>query len=181
MKQQFNSSIFAKAFVLKNFIPERYKVILLHEVLGKITCVYKKYERASRLCTGAQIICTVEQRQNWYEIIQFDLLFIPEKLALEGLHFVHNISKLCLHLLPANVAVGELFTFLLYVYQHFEELTEQSECIILLRIFLLFDILPENKNMYRCALLDPYEKITQSDDDLMHYVDICWQQFYQQV
>lgn len=166
------------AFVLKNYIPEKHKVVLLHEKLGKIMCLYSKRHAASRLCTGAQIVCSVEKKQHWYEITHYDILFMPESLSLTRLQFIHEVVAICLRLLPANISVAELFLFLKYVYQHFKQLNQIGQQVILLRLFLLFDLLPESKEIYRYALQDPYQVIKQSDIDINRYVDLCWERFY---
>ncbi|MBM17784.1 MAG: hypothetical protein CL947_01790 [Epsilonproteobacteria bacterium] len=175
-------SLVTQAFVLKNYIPEKYKVVILHKQLGKITCVYKgNKNKAARLCTGSLIVCTIEQQKSWYEIVDVDIMFIPLTSSVTELTFFHHIVLLCLKLLPGGIAVGELFDYLLYVYNNIAQLSDQGRDVVLLRLFLLFDMLPEHKQMYRCAIQDPYNIENLSEQQTTEFIAICWRRFYQEV
>ena len=145
------------AFVLKNY-PENNKVILLHKKLGKIVCFYRKNDQASRLCTASKVICSIKKERSFYKIESFDLLIIPIINSLSDLQFFHDIVFLCLRILPGNIVVNELFDFLSYLYQNLENLNSKTQHIIMLRLFLLFDILPEDLNLYQIAIKDPFAK-----------------------
>lgn len=170
----------APAFVLKNYLPEKQKVVVLHKYLGKISCVYNKKDAASRLCTGSLLFCTVSKQKSWYEIDQIDVVAIPTNCSVEDVIFFHEVVLLCLKILPSEVMVSELFDFLWYVFENVIGLTDSGKQIVLLRLFLLFDFLPENALMYQCALLDPYGSIEISYDQLSDFVAICWKRFYQE-
>jgi len=165
------------AFVLKNFVTTSNKVILLHQKLGKITCIYSYKDSAKNLCSGSLIRCLVEQRNNYYTFVNFVTEFTPINRSVSMLYFIHDILRLCLTKLPYNVAVKELFDFLLYVFQSLPILTAEGQQIVLLRLFLLFDLLPEKQEMYQCAIQDPHGVIKQSEDNLKLYVQACWDTF----
>lgn len=170
----------APAFVLKNYLPDKHKVVILHKYLGKITCVYNKKDVASRLCTGSLLFCEVSKKKSWYEIDQIDVVMIPTGCSVQDITFFHEIVLLCLKILPSEIMVAELFDFLWYVFQNLKELTDSGKQIVLLRLFLLFDLLPEHPLMHQSALQDPYGIIQNSSGQLTEFVTVCWKRFYQE-
>lgn len=161
-------------------MPDKHSVTILHKTLGKINCVYSKHHRAARLCTGSFILCLVEKYHSWYKIVEFDLVAMPIKSSLEDLTFFHQIVMLCMKMLPKNVVVNELFDYLYYVYQKSDTLTPDGKKIVLLRLFLLFDLLPEDKKVYYCALQDPYQKSNVLDQHILLHLEQAWERFYQE-
>lgn len=169
------------ALVLKNFVPFSNKVVLFHKTLGKITCIYSRLDQAAKLCTGSLIECVVEPYKNWYRFQTIDVLFVPLGISLLKLSFIHDVTRLCLQMLPAKVPVYELFDFLWYVYQNITTLPFDGQLIALMRLFLLFDLLSEHEvAMYRCALQDPYEEVKEPSKSLHSFVQICWNRFYEE-
>lgn len=169
------------AFVLKNYIPEKHKVVILHKHLGKISCIYTKKDAAIRLCTGSLFFCVVEKKKSWYEIVQLDLIMVPANCSSDDIVFLHEIVLLCLKIVPSEVMVAELFDFLWYVFSNFDQLTDVGRQVVLLRLFLLFDLMPEDKMGYRGALQDPYGNIEYDYQQLMPLIAICWKRFYQEI
>lgn len=169
------------AIVLKNFVPISNKVILFHRSLGKITCIYSPRDQAAQLCTGSLIVCAVESYKNWYRFLSVDILHSPAAVSVSKLSFLHDVTRLCLHMLPSKVPVYELFDFLWYIYQNFESLSEVGQHVALMRLFLLFDLLSEREaGMYQCALQNPYGDIKEAQEELQGYVRVCWNRFYQE-
>lgn len=170
----------APAFVLKNYLPEKHKVIILHKYFGKISCIYNKNDAAARLCTGSLLFCTVSKHKSWYEIDQIDVVMIPTNCLIQDITFFHEIVLLCLKILPTGIMVSELFDFLWYVFQNVKQLTDAGRHVVLLRLFLLFDLIPEHKQIYQSALQDPYNCIQDNTKQLAEFVTICWKIFYQE-
>lgn len=174
-------SLLMPAFVLKNFIGVQNKVVIFHKSLGKITCVYTNREIAAKLCTGSLIYCSVERQRSYYSFAQVHVDYVPLACSLSTLSLIHDIVRICWHLLPAKIAVHELFDFLLYVYKHIESLSLLGQKVVLLRMFLLFDVLPHNPGIYLCARKDPYATITESEIELQKYILQCWSKFDQEI
>ncbi len=170
----------ASAIVLKNYLPEKQKVVILHKYLGKITCIYNKKDAAARLCTGSLFFCAVAKQKSWYELDSIDVISIPTNCSMDDIRFFHEIVLLCLKIVPSQIMVSELFDFLWYVFQKGDQLTQVGKQIVMLRLFLLFDLLPENKAMYRCALQDPYGIVPDSEQQLSEFLIICWKRFHQE-
>lgn len=168
----------APAFVLKNYLPERQKVVILHKYLGKISCIYNKKDLAARLCTGSLLFCHIEKQKSWFEITFVDVISIPENCSVQDITFFHGIVLLCLKIVPSGVMVAELFDFLWYVFSNISQLPERGRNIAMLRLFLLFDLLPENKIVYQYALQDPYNPSELRDKLLNEFLAICWKNFY---
>lgn len=170
----------APAFVLKNYLPEKQKVVILHKYLGKITCIYNKKDAASRLCTGSLLFCVVSKKKSYYEIDQIDVVMIPINCSIEDITFFHEVVLLCLKILPSEIMVSELFDYLWYVFKDLKQLSSKGKQVVLLRLFLLFDLLPEHAVMYKFALQDPYSSIQNTPLQLAEFITICWKRFYQE-
>ncbi len=167
------------AFVLKNYMPHQHKVAILHKQLGKISCKYATNDQAASLCTGSQLLCLVDKKRSWFAFNVIDIIQIPTHCSIEDIQFLHKIMHLCITLLPYEVQVAELFDFLWYVLKNVSTLTPAGKQIVLLRLFLMFDLLPENKNLYQIAFRDPYQKQLQNSPELDTLIQTYWNTWYQ--
>lgn len=171
------SIIVSPAIVLKNNVKTKNSLVLLHKQLGKIICVYKSRTIASRLSVGMFITCYVQKKKSYYQIDEIDILFAPVSVTLDQLTFIHRIIRLAETLLPYNIVVHELFDFILYVYQHLDQFNQAGRGIVMLRIFMLFDLLPNDKKIYSYARRNPIEFQNSNPIDLQQYVRVCWNDF----
>ena len=166
------------AFVIKNYAPVCNKVEILHKKYGKIVCIYPKKHQAALLTTGSLIVCEVEKMPYAYT---FSYLFIeknPLSTSAKKLHFIHDIMKLCMSMLPFDVCVPELFDFLFYVYGRFDQLSDDGRKIVLLRLFLLLDLLPEHHDAYQAAVQDPYDHSVKNTAILEQWIVESWDKFH---
>ncbi|MBI2352929.1 hypothetical protein HYV11_01635 [Candidatus Dependentiae bacterium] len=167
-----------QAIVLKNYVSGHQKVIILHKTLGKIVCEYAKNGQAVRLCTGSLLYCDIEKRKNSFQLKYFDVFFVPTHCFLVDIVFFHEMIKLCLKVVPNCGIVPELFEFLWNIFFRFDQLADSGRYLVLLRLFLMFDLLPENIVIYHCALQDPFCAVKTEEKQLAEYVKICWRRFY---
>lgn len=165
------------AFVIKNYIPLSNKVVILHKLYGKISCMYVKNHQASLLTTGSLIWCQVQKNNQMYRFLNLE---IESSVLLPQLSFIHDLMKLCLTKVPADIMTLELFDYLWYVHTNREQLSNKGQMIVLLRFFLMLDLLPEEQEVYRVATLDPYGEISYDCGLLQSYISHCWDNFYQQ-
>ncbi len=164
------------AFVIKNYIPYSYKVLLLHAEYGKIFCMFGPQDQAMLLSTGSLILCAIQKKHTMYHFVD---LHIELNVSMNHLHFVHEIMILCMKSLPSGIVVPELFDFLLYLYRHIDTLSIKGKNIALLRFFLMLDLLDDNISMRHAAILDPVGTIPQDNTLLDTYVVQCWDRFFQ--
>jgi hypothetical protein len=163
------------AFVIKNHIPYSFKVVLLHQKYGKIIGIFSKNDQAALLTSGSLIWCSVEKKHNVFMITHVE---IESEISMHNLSLVHDIMKLCLHRLPSRVSVPELFDFLLYVRGHIDQFCSKAEKIVMLRLFLMLDLLDQDALLYSVAILDPMGKIECDNIVLEKYVASGWDNFY---
>lgn len=171
-----NNITFKSAFVIKNYIPYNHKLILLHEQYGKIICMFPKNHHAGLLTSGSFISCMVQKNHAIYSFVDLEII---SNVQQEYLAFVHDIMRLCLQKVPSEVAVSELFDFLLYVFHNLKNLSEKGRMIVFLRLFLMLDLLPEHQEIYKAAIVDPCGIIIQEQAILEKYVVYSWNNFYQ--
>ena len=163
------------AFVIKNHIPYSFKVVLLHQKYGKIIGIFSKNDQAALLTSGSLIWCSVEKKNAAFMITHVE---IESEVAIHNLLFVHDIMRLCLHRLPSKICVPEFFDFLLYVRGHLDKFCSKAEKIVMLRLFLMLDLLDQDPHLYQIAILDPMKKIDCEDIVLEKYVISGWDNFY---
>lgn len=167
------------SIVLKNLIVRCNKVIILHQHFGKINVIFQDGHQAAQLTTGSLILSNVEKQDKVYKFLDLDVIFIPIEFSMNQLIFLHDIVRLCLHLLPSRIKCPELFDYLMYVYGNVSNVSEYGKKIIMLRLFLLFDMVPD-KNIYihQFAVQDPYNIMMKEDAKLDLYLKRCWDRFY---
>ncbi|MFA5998617.1 MAG: hypothetical protein WC747_01190 [Candidatus Babeliales bacterium] len=169
----------APAFVLKNYAPMSHKVEILHRQHGKIMCIYPKNHHAALLSAGSLIFCMVEKNQNFYRFLNLEIESALHGFSVVQLQFIHDIIRLCIKKIPREIMVPELFDYLLYVYSDLSNLSDDGKLIVLLRCFLMLDLLPEQPEVYFVAAQDPYGTIKQESKILHEYVRKSWDNFYQ--
>lgn len=165
------------AFVIKNYIPYSHKVLLLHQKYGKIVCMFSPNHQASLLTTGSLIWCQVQKTHTVYKFLDLEIEY---NMPVSQLQFVHDIMRICFHKIPSSIVTPELFDFLLYAYHNFSNLTDKGRIVVMLRLFLMVDLLPENQEVYKAATLDPCGPIQKDIAALEKYLSLSWQNFYQQ-
>lgn len=164
------------AFIIKNYLPYSHKILLLHQVHGKIFCMFGKNDQAALLTTGSLVWCMVEQTLKLHQFLAIE---IESNLSMQHIALMHDIMRICLNRVPNNIAVPEFFDFLLYVYKNMDLLCDKGRQVVLLRLFLMLDLLADDSAMYHAALLDPTDVLSQDGAILSKYVLMCWDNFYQ--
>lgn len=168
------------AIVIKNFVPFSYKVQIIHEQYGKIMCMYPKDHQARLLTTGSIILCSVEATHRFYRLEYLEILTTAVAADLDQLQFMHDMIKVCLKLVPENVAVSDIFEFLLHVHQNMRNLTIQGRRVALLRLFMLCEVLPVTPELYHLAMQDPYAITSYPADMVDRFLKIGWHEITQE-
>jgi hypothetical protein len=167
-------SHFHWAFVIKNKIPYGHKVLLLHQTYGKIWCNFSKFSSARLLTTGSIISCLLEKTTFGFQFVDLE---IQSQIHPKDLIFVHELMRVCLHAIEYHVPVAELFDFLCFVYHHLHELEQKNRDIVLLRLFLMCDLLPESPQGYSIATCDPLTPVPCDEGFLHQQIAKCWDNF----
>lgn len=165
----------ALAFVIKNHVPYSCKVVLLHQKYGKIIGIFSKYDQAALLTSGSLIWCSVQKKNNVYALTHVD---IETQINVRHVPLMHEIMKLCLHQLPKNIAIPEMFDFLLYLQGHLDQFSDKALKVIMLRLFLMLDLLDAKPDVYQMATLDPMKTDHVDNNLLVAYVSQGWNNFY---
>lgn len=170
----------AHAFIIKNFIPLYHKVQIMHEEYGKIVCMYSADHQARQLTTGSIILCHIEPTHRLYRFEYLEIIRSVASTDLDQLQFVHEMMKICLRLVPDGVAVPDIFDFLMYVYQNIDRLSITGRKIVLLRLFLMCEVLPSSSELYQAAMQDPFANLLTGQLLLDRYLQIGWHEIAQQ-
>ena len=164
------------AIVLKNYFPKKNKVIILHEQFGKISLFIDERQQASRLCNGSLIYCDIIKKQSSssYQCDFIDAYFIPFHDAAYDLYFIHDILKICLHFLPDQMNVIDIFDVIIDIYKQLEGLQDCQKKIYLLKLFLYVGIFPENKKLYQHVMQNNQLHTHDNDALLQQALRFCW-------
>lgn len=160
-----------QAFIIKTQIPYSHKILLLHEKYGKIWTIFGKNHQAMQLSCGSLILCSIEKKGHQFVLDQLD---IEMHISKDQLFFVHDIMRICLYALHYAVSVPEFFDFLRYAYTHMHRFSESGKQIILLRLFLMCDLLGKDQHAYRIATQDPEDCQQISSLILNNLINDCW-------
>lgn len=101
-----------KGIVLKTYVPQKCKLAVLDQELGKIMAVPNR----QTIGNGAFINYYVQPRQNMHFIYDIELIDLPMALAKEDLLFVHHILELCYYFMPLNSCSHSIFNQLIFLY-----------------------------------------------------------------
>jgi hypothetical protein len=181
MMPDFYNNLFGKereylAFVMKNQMPYSCKVLLLHEKLGKIWCIFDTKHQAALLHTGSLIYCILEPVRHQYRFLHIE---IESMISSEHVLLIHNIMRICTDSLQEHVATPELFDFLKYVFSALNDLDDKGSVIVLLRLFLMCDYLIDDATAYQIAVSDPVKSSCYDMQELNLLLEQCWDRFYE--
>ena len=169
------------AFVIKNFIPFSRKVQILHETLGKIMCIYPQGQQAEQLSVGSVMLCQVQRKGNIYTFDYLEIVYQINGMQLSDLEFIHHLLFICLHALPSNVALPDVIAVLQMSYHHLPKMAEYGRNIMIMRLLLLSELLPEDKDIYFLAMQDPLTLNLGQEQKIKFYIQQGFLQIKQQV
>ena len=162
------------AIVLKNYFPQKNKVTLLHEQLGKIDIFIQEKDAAARLCNGSLIYCVVEKKGSRISLDFIDPYFIPSQYDVQDLYFLHEVLKICLQFMPERVGMHDVFDLLVEMYENFNLLLPCHKKIYQLKLFLYLGIFPENKKLYHLVMQQMNTHDHSVDQFLQEGLRYCW-------
>ena len=165
------------AFVLKNFFPQKHKVVVFHDLYGKITCFSSPKNQVARLCNGSFIRCMVSKKNNHYQLDVVDIDFVLFDCNKYDIYFVHDVLKICYNILPFHAATPELFGLLEEVYKNLSIISSQQKKVYLLQIFLLLGIFPEDPQIYMIVTQNNKPLSDLQDEKIDKALLFCWNLF----
>ena|SRR5271156_6042540 len=150
--------------VVKRYFPQKQKIVLFDDELGKITCVPPH----DRISLGTLLQYEIQERKPVAFIYDVELIAMP----LDGLEmdilFVHHVLEVCYYFIPENSTATEVYDMMMLLF------TKQScirhpffKKIFLLKLFTLLGIYPDRTApldaLVHKLLVDPLEILIRSD------------------
>jgi len=136
------------AFVLKNFSPQKEKIILLSQNLGKIEIIKDKFNKNKNetiLSSGILISFNpIKSKINSYIANNIDVLMVPimyEKL--EDLEWIHSLLEICYFFLPLDEPCKNIFTTMYKSFFFLEFNKNFSECFQPIKKLLTLKLLKQ--------------------------------------
>ncbi len=103
--------------VLKNYAPQKCKLAVLDNALGKIMCVPNR----QNICAGSLISYDITHQRTIYFARDIELLYMPLDLAKEDILFLHHVLEICYYFIPVGSmpvtrTTSEIFKFIQFLY-----------------------------------------------------------------
>jgi len=128
------------AIVLKTYLPQKYKLCVLDNALGKVMGVPNREDVGA----GAFIEYHAREQQNLYFMHGIEIIDLPMLLAKEDLLFVHHVLELCYFFVPVGSRIPRLFTLLTALYTSGALLQAiMTKKIFLFQLFACLGLYPE--------------------------------------
>ena len=101
-----------KAIVLKTYLPQKYKLCVFDNDLGKVMTVPNRED----IGYGALICYHARAQQSLYFMHGIEIIDSPLMLGREDILFVHHVLELCYFFVPLSSPMPRLFELLLELY-----------------------------------------------------------------
>jgi len=123
--------------VLHRFFPQKNKIALLDNVLGRIDGII----RYDTTMLGALISYEVEHKNTAYFVQRICTEDAPLALARTDILFVHHVLELCYHFIPIGSCVDGIFELLQVLYMPYaSDFSTQSKKIFLFKLLATLGI-----------------------------------------
>ncbi|KKP35875.1 MAG: hypothetical protein UR26_C0002G0177 [candidate division TM6 bacterium GW2011_GWF2_32_72] len=156
------------SIVLKNFYPNKQKLILLDKNLGKIECIFISKPN-HHICTGTILNYLLEEKSQIYKITNYSIEYTPILLATQNIFFLHKILETTLFFSSFDSQEHSKHTFNLLCYLYHKgnlNFSINFQQLSVLKLFLCLGIFHEEKNDWEDA------QQIQSSLGLDKFVDI---------
>lgn len=130
-----------KAIVLKTYLPQKYKLSLLDDDLGKIMAVPNRMH----IGYGALIHYHARIQNGLYFMHSIDIIDLPFALAKEDILFVHHVLELCYFFVPLGCQTPRLFELIMLLYSSSVLKHDTVKKIFLFRLFACLGLYPEDQ------------------------------------
>lgn len=159
------------AIILKTDFPNKQKITILDQALGKLDLWVDHKAKNLYLCNG--MLLKYDQSKGPKQVIKnIEIIDIPFALAKLNILFFHHILELCYYFIPEAVEEVEIFDLICFLLYSFEEVENlQLQKVILSRFFLLLGLYPEDgmsKKYFHYLMSIPIDRITNTAIDLKY-------------
>lgn len=157
--------------VLKNYFPNKHKIILLDKELGKTECFLSKSDVAIKLSSGALFkYSKVNSNSNF--IGNLDIIESPLDQAKANILFFHHVLEICYYFMSMESPEPEIFNLLIQLYYNFDKyLDAKFQKLFICRVFALLGLYPKDYATKSAKFLHflsiPVDMITQAEIDLV--------------
>lgn len=106
----------AQAIVLKRLMPRQQKAIVLDKQRGKIDIILSNQDQSNRLCNGALVSYSLEERNNRRFIQSLNIKQVPFAWARHDILFLHHVLEIASFFLPFENVQSGVFEHLSMLY-----------------------------------------------------------------
>ena len=155
-----------KGIILKTYMPQKCKIVVLDSELGKIVVVPNRED----VRYGACVMYDLREQGHCTFMYNIELIDSPLSLAKDDILFIHHILELCYYFIPVQSTVSHLFNLLILLYES-KHIFDNNvlKKFFLFKFFITLGFYPEDQKFrtpyfHHLALLS----IDNSDDLLIN-------------
>jgi hypothetical protein len=128
------------AIVLKSYLPQKHKLCLLDDELGKIMAVPNRDD----IGYGAFIMYQTREQNGMYFMHAIEIIDLPLVLGRDDILFVHHVLELCYFFIPLGEQVTGLCQLLVKLY-NCEKMIQnvQAKKVFLFQFFASLGLYPD--------------------------------------
>ena len=127
--------------VLKNYYPQKQKLVVLDKKEGKIQCVPNRID----IPNGA-ILAYTKVKKHIHLINNIEILDVPFDIAGADINFLHAVLEICYYFIPSECPNHGIFELLLYLYSFPNKIKYIiDKKLFLFKLFISLGIYPEGK------------------------------------
>ncbi len=165
--------------VLKSFLPQKCKIVLLEQAGGK----YQYVPHMQDLCVGTLIEYHVTANQPIAFIHSIEKIALPLALARTDILFFHHVLELCYYFVPIASHAPEVYALLMCLYRpQAATLPPQAKKLLLVKLFITLGAIPEEPALDDRLIAfiggQPFDRVAQElleldEDRLNKWLESC--------
>lgn len=131
---------FHTGIVLRNFSPQKNKLALIDDRLGRIDGAFF----SGTPYTGALLQYHISHRSGHYLVDQMNMINVPLSLARNDILFLHHVLEMCYYFIPIGSCIEGIFNLLQLLYAaHSVHWDTMAKYLFLFRLFSQLGMHPE--------------------------------------
>ncbi len=146
-----------EGIILRSYLPKKQKLTVLDSKLGKIECIPNNCKSLYSLSNGSLISYFPKiWKENYYNIIDIEVLQMPFYWGQSNLLFFHHVLELCDYFLPfEDKTSNDIFDLIILLYASPEKVKSVlSKKLFLCAFFKKLEIYPDDVDSYDSVILN---------------------------
>ena len=139
--------------VLRTHLPEKYKLSVLDNSLGKIDAIPLGKKITHQICNGYFIHYWCTQTTSLATLDQIEIQEIPQVHTEQDILFLHHVLEMCHYFLPLHMHAPDVFMLVRRLYTvDYMVLTPLAKKIFLMKLFIALGFYPDDNRLQKAEI-----------------------------